>query len=89
MYIKTFTGTIVSIQTTPKPAIRYAPKAVQSIVHTTAYYLCIYINITLILIASSFKAPSASPEKKVLLQNYAFFTVNCYTKTRPNKVQCA
>ena len=64
MYIKTFRGTIDSIQTTPKPAIRHAPKAVQSIVLTTAYYLRIHFNISLTPLASSSKAPSASPEKR-------------------------
>jgi len=63
MYIITFTGTIDSIQTTPKAAIRHASKAVQSIVHTTAYYLRIHFNVTLTPLASSSKAPSASPEK--------------------------
>jgi hypothetical protein len=45
MHIKTFTGTIDSIQTTQKPVIRHAPKAVQSSLHTTAYYICLYIII--------------------------------------------
>jgi len=64
MYIETFPGTIDSIQITSKPAIRHAPKAVQSIAHTTAYYLRIHFNISFTPLASSSNAPSASPEKR-------------------------
>jgi len=64
MYIKTLPGTIDSIQTTPTPAIRHAPKAVQSIAHKTAYYLRTHFNITVTPLASSSNAPSAFSEKR-------------------------